>query len=150
MRKTALTPFHLDRIVGGVGVGDEQCVEALPKKLFGGCRRAVRIDPVNGDLLISRIPDEHVFAVLTPVGFIRMNQIAVAHFLDQILVDRLGMGAGALLESKAAGGNKIQPEEVAHELLELAVGELGLVAEIPADEEYFLHNLLIICVFCVI
>lgn len=130
MREAALTPFHFNCVVGGVGIGDEQAAEAFAEKLFGGCRGAVGIDPVNGHFLISRIPDEDVLPVLAPVGFIRVNEIAVTHFLDQIFVDRLGMGAGTLFKTKAAGGNEIESEEVAHELLELAVGKLGLVAQI--------------------
>lgn len=59
-----------------------------------------------------------------------MNQIAVTHFLYQVFINRRCMSAGTLFKTKAAGGNEIKPEEVAHELLELAVGKLGFVAQI--------------------
>lgn len=59
-----------------------------------------------------------------------MNEIGVAHFLDQIVIDGLRLATGAFLKTQAAGGNEIQTEEVTHEFLKLAVGQLGFMTQI--------------------
>ena len=128
--QTTLAAPDFDGVVGRVGIGDEQAFDAFAEQALGGVRRAVGIDAEDGDVVVAGIPDDHVFPVFAPVGFIGVDDVAVAHFLHQILIERFAVVAGAFFKSEGAGGNEIQSEERAHHLLDFPVGQLDLVAQI--------------------
>ena len=59
-----------------------------------------------------------------------MNDVAVAHFIYQVMIDRFADVAGTFFKSEGAGGNEIQSEERAHDLLDFPIGQLDLVAQV--------------------
>jgi hypothetical protein len=130
--QTTLAAADFGGVVGRVGIGDEQAFDASAEQALGGVRRAVAIDAEDGDVFVAGIPDDYVFPVFAPGGFIGVDDVAVAHFPDQVLIERFAVLAGAFFKSEGAGGNEIQSEERAHHLLDLAVGQLDLVAQIEA------------------
>jgi len=130
--EAALTRPYLDGVVGGIGVGDEQGVEAFTEEALGRLGGTVGIHAEDGYLRVAGIPEEDVAPVLAPIRltrcarpsgclrqsisaslrFIRMDEIAVTHLFNQPFVKWVGTFAGALFKSEATGRDEVQSEVI--------------------------------------
>ena len=76
---------------------------------FGG---TVRVQMEEGQVVIAGIPHPVIVAVMTPGGFVGMNDGQGADLLAQIFVERQAAAHGLALKAIGAGGHELQPEEI--------------------------------------
>ena len=83
-----------------------------------------------GQVVIARVPNPEVVAVVAPGGFVGMNDVQGADFVEQVGVAGQSAAGGLALEAKSAGGNQPQAEEVGEKLAALTVGDVEVVTQV--------------------
>jgi hypothetical protein len=102
----------------------------FPQQFLGGLGGTVGVPAEEGQVVIARVPNPVVEAIVAPVSLVDMGDSQGANFVEQVGVEGPTPAHRLALKTKGAGGNEFQAEEVFKEPADFALGGVEFIPQV--------------------